>query len=292
MRPRARDDYATIRQQVASLLRQRLDHVRARRHKVARAVDGLRAWRKALAEAGGGRPKRTRNTVLTIGQQALTTARNSIAASVEANGRGVGKLRFSADGRAPVFTATDGREWVWSDRGSNDHRAQITLLRDYLHEAATRTVVPERAAQGGLVRSFFASEKATVLAGLAPVIHEGFMIEIPTCVAASGALKCGTGNVDLLLHAGQGRNARFVVCELKRPGAGAAADPYPALRQAIQYASAMDIEVNGIDGLLEPADVELYREFYAAYSASSRRSSNARTRRCDNWSVSAPPELE
>jgi hypothetical protein len=266
----AREDYATIVASVRELLRSNPERVEARRRKAKAIVDGLARWRTALDVADESRPKRTRGVVLSITQGALLRAGRTIVANVEVNGRGAGALEFHADTKAPVFTTLEKTRLVWSNttRGSQ-HRNDARLIREYLATAAERTLVPERTAQGQLLRSFFATPKHPLLRNLSPVAPAGFMMEIPAPVAASGALTDGTGNIDLLLRTGRGRNSRFVVCELKKPGA--AIDPYTVLRQAIRYATALCVEVNGIEGAIAPANPALYRKLYGASGNSKLR---------------------
>ncbi len=265
-----REDYATIVAGVRELLGSNPDRVEARRGKAKAIVDGLARWRATLADAEDRRPKRTRGVVLSITQGALLNAGDTIVASVEVNGRGVGKLEFHARAAAPTFTTLEKKRLVWSNTTrSREHRNDARLIREYLANASEQKRVPERTAQGQLLRSFFATPKHALLRNLSPVAPAGFMMEIPAPVAASNALKDGTGNIDLLLRSGRGRYAGFVVCELKKPGA--TIDPYVVLRQAIRYAAALNVEVNGIEGVIKPANSSLYRKLYGATGDSKLR---------------------
>jgi len=269
-RVKMRADYLTIDKEVRALLRGHPEHVEARRKKAAAVVAGLERWRGALADANNRRPKRTRGVVLSITQGAWINAGVNITANVEVNGRGVGTLVFHANGEVPIFTTREGARLVWSNpTGDRGHAQDAQRIRAYLDKESERPLVPERTTQGRLVRSFFEGKKHELLRQLKPVAPDGFMMEMPAPVSASGPLKVGTGNIDLLLHAGQGRNARFVVCELKKPGA--AIDPYVALRQAICYAAALDVEVNGIEGAIAPADRSLYRKLFGTTGESKLR---------------------
>ncbi len=87
-------------------------------------------------------------------------------------------------------------------------------------------------------------------------------MEIPTAVTAAG--KIGTGNIDVLARMGRGRNVRYVVCELKADKT----TPYDAMVQAIHYAAALSVEVNGIEHEIEPADWSVYRSFFGSKSTS------------------------
>lgn len=234
-----------------------------RRKQAARMVEGLRRLKAAKL------PYRmqTRGKVFTVTQENLCKAGSTLRVYVEVQGRRVGTLTYSTTSRIrPVFTCDDGTPFVWS---GDRHDAE--RIAKYFEACSSKPRSPERDAQGALVRAMFARGKHQLLAGLRPVRPAGCMMEIPVPVKASDRLDWGTGNVDVLVRAVGGPAARFVICELKRPGLRV--DPYDVLTQAIRYAAALDVEVNGIEGEdgIQPADASLYRELFGATGSAKLR---------------------
>jgi hypothetical protein len=234
-----------------------------RRRQAARMVEGLRR----LEATGLRYRKQTRDSVFTVTQESLCKLGPTLSVYVELQGRRVGTLVYSTTSRTPpVFISDDGPRFVWSG-----DRRDAERIAKYFEACASRPRSPERKAQGVLVRAMFARGKHRLLARLRPVRPAGCMMEIPVPVTASDGLGLGTGNVDVLVRAVGGPAARFVICELKRPGLKA--DPYRVLTQAIRYAAALDVEVNGIEGEagIEPADASLYRKLFGATGSAKLR---------------------
>lgn len=128
--------------------------------------------------------------------------------------------------------------------------------------ANMKTPSPERDLRGMMIQALIASPKQALLRNLWPVRPANLLMEFPAAVQRHGEI--GTGNVDLLARTGGGRWSTFVVCELKVDGT----TPYDALVQAIHYASALDVEVNGIIDKLPPADQSIYRSLFGSNSTS------------------------
>lgn len=248
--------FADLVQEVNALLstEEGAEKIRERREAATKMARGLRRW-----EEQKGRRLSSRGAVLTATQGALHGVTDELLISVEINGRGVGKLRVPGDG-VPLFTPKGTKaEWRWS--GDRDH---ATLINGVLDEYRQLKPVPEREVQGRLtrqLRALFADDKENrPRGGLAPVRPAGCMMEIPTAVAASAALRLGTGTVDVMARTGRGTGS-FIACELKEPNARVRV--YDVLAQAIRYAAALDIEVNGNDRI-GPANFAGYRTLFGA----------------------------
>ncbi len=230
--------------------------VLARREHAKKMADGLRRWGEELKSCR----MRYRGAIFTVTQGALEgalTRRASLIVSVEVNGVGVGQLEFSPE-RPPMFCATKDLDEPLAWSGNARDGAKINA---YLEHCALSKAMPERDVQGQMSARFRAlfdgAEKP--LGGLVPVRPTGCMMEIPTAVAASKTLHVGGGAIDILARTGRGRTGWFVACELKRSESAELAED--VLRQAIRYATALDVEVNGC-GLLPPADATVYRELF------------------------------
>lgn len=239
--------------------------IEARREHARKMADGLRRWTEDLKR---GR-MRYRGAVFTVRQGALEGAigrRASLVVNVEINGVGVGQIEFSS-ASPPMFSSnTDlATQLAWS--GSARDGAKINA---YLEQCRASKSMPERDVQGHMSARFRAlfGDAQKPVGGLVPVRPAGCMMEIPTAVAASSKLQIGGGAIDILARTGRGRTGWFVACELKRyDSAEPAAD---VLRQAIRYATALDIEVNGC-GLLPPADSACYRELFGGSGSAPLR---------------------
>lgn len=255
--------YAEIVDEVRRELRtpEGRDKIRRRRKMAARMVQGLRR----LNDAGSSYRKRTRDAVFTVTQDALCKAGSDLTVYVEVLGRRVGTLTYPATrATKPCFVTCEstpllekGARLIWSgDRRDGDR------IKAYFEACATRPRSPERDAQGALVRAMFARGKHPLLSRLQPVRPAGCMMEIPAPVTSDG-LGVRAGNVDVLVRADRGPSARFIVCEIKAPGLKTR--PHAVMEQAIRYAAALDVEVNGDgEGGIKPADASVYRSFFGA----------------------------
>lgn len=239
--------------------------VLARREHAKKMADGLRRWSEELKS---GR-MRYRGAVFTVTQGALEGAlgrRASLVVSVEVNGVGIGQLVFSPT-RPPMFSSgTDLKtQLAWS--GNAPDGAKINA---YLEQCRLSKSMPERDVQGRMCARFRAlfDVAQKPIGGLVPVRPAGCMMEIPTAVAASKTLRIGGGAIDILARTGRGRSGWFVVCELKRHDSAERADE--VLRQAIRYATALDVEVNGC-GFIPPADSAFYRELFGGSGSAPLR---------------------
>lgn len=240
--------------------REKIEHRRAHAKKLA---EGLRRWN----ELKSGRMRR-RGAVLTVTQGALEKAlsrRRVLQVSVEVNGVGVGKIQFSSQHR-PIFIASDpGSKLEWSGNARDG-----AMINAYLEKCRSRKSMPERHVQGDMSARFRAlfEDNNKPPGGLVPVRPAGCMMEIPTAVAASSTLKVGGGAIDILARTGRGRTGWFVACELKKPDSSE--HVYDVLRQAIRYATALDVEVNGF-GALPPAEPDVYRELFGGTGSARPR---------------------
>lgn len=193
-------------------------------------------------------------TVFTVRQGYLQNAANDIVVSVELRGNGVGTLLPPPKGHSyPILKTAEpeARELEWGGSGA---RAYIRACRDM------KPPSPERDLQGVIFRDMSTSPKHELLQNLWPVRPANCLMEIPTAVQRQG--RVGTGLIDLLARTGRGRWPTFVACELKVDST----TPYDAMVQAIQYAAALDVEVNGIPHVLKPADRSNYRSLFGSSS--------------------------
>lgn len=241
------------------------ERISARREHATKMAKGLRRWTDELKN---GR-MRYRGAVLTITQGGLERALGrdgALTVSVEVNGIGVGQIVFSPT-QQPLFFSTDAPTTglVWS--GDAVHGAKI---RAYLKQRRSSKSMPERHVQGHMSARFRAlfDGGESPPGGLVPVRPAGCMMEIPTAVAASKTLQVGGGAIDILARTGRGRSGWFIACELKK--LDSTERPADVLRQAIRYATALDIEVNG-RGLLPPADAAIYRELFGGSGTAAIR---------------------
>ena len=211
-------------------------------------------------EASGWVLKATRRkdgpnrTVFTVCQESLQQAGRGLEVSVELLGCGVGTLLPPPEGRDyPVLRTAkpEARDLEW---GGSEARAYIRAC------AQMKPSSPERHLQGEIFRELSTSPKHELLRNLRPVCPANCLMEIPAAVQRHG--RVGTGNIDLLARTGRGRWSTFVVCELKVD----TTTPYDAMVQAIQYAAALDVEVNGITNELPPADRSIYRSLFGSSS--------------------------
>jgi len=222
-----------------------------------RCEAALMAKRLGELKASGWVLKATRRqvgsdrTVFTVHQETLQKATNGLVVSVELRGCRVGKLLPPPNGRGyPILkTKQDARELEW---GGSEARAYIRAC------ANMKRPSPERDLQGVIVQALSTSPKHELLQNLWPVRPANCMMEFPAPVDRNGHI--GTGNIDLLARTGRGRWPTFVVCELKVDRT----TPYDALVQAIHYAAALDVEVNGITHELPPADRSIYRSLFGS----------------------------
>lgn len=228
------------------------EKIRKRRLEAARMAKGLRELK-----ASGWVLKATRRqvgsdrTVFTVHQRTLRRATNGLEVSVELRGIGVGRLLPPPNGRGyPILeTKQDARELEW---GGSEARAYIRAC------ANMKRTSPERHLQGVIVQALSTSPKHKLLQNLRPVRPANCMMEIPTPVDRYGNI--GTGNIDILARTGRGRWPTFVICELKVD----TTTPYDAMVQAIRYAVALDVEVNGITHELKPANRSVYRSLFGS----------------------------
>lgn len=211
-------------------------------------------------EASGWVLKATRRkvgsnrTVFTVRQGSLQQAGRGLEVSVELLGCGVGTLLPPPEGRDyPVLRTAEpeARDLEW---GGSEARAYIRAC------AQMKPSSPERHLQGEIFRELSTSPKHELLRNLRPVCPANCLMEIPAAVQRHG--RVGTGNIDLLARTGRGRWSTFVACELKVD----TTTPYDALIQAIQYAAALDVEVNGIAHELPPANRSIYRSLFGSSS--------------------------
>lgn len=240
------------------------DRLLARREHAKTMADGLHRWEQLKS----GRIRR-RGAVLTVTQAALENAFTGpgvLRVSVEVNGVGVGKLVFSTK-RGPLFTSTEDpqKKLEWSGNARDGE-----VINAYIEQRRSSKSMPEREVQGNMSARFRAlfDDAQRPPGGLVPVRPVGCMMEIPTAVAASKKLKVGGGAIDILARTGRGRTGWFIACELKKPKA--TDHPRDVLRQAIRYATALDVEVNG-RGLLPPADAAVYRELFGGSGSAALR---------------------
>lgn len=230
--------------------------VLARREHAKKMAEGLRRWDKELKSCR----MRYRRAVFTVTQGALEGAlgrRASLVVSVEVNGVGVGQIVFSPT-CVPMFSAS--KEFDEPLAWSGNARDGATI-NAYLDRCGQSKSMPEREVQGQMSARFRAlfESAAKPPGGLVPVRPAGCMMEIPTAVAASKTLQVGGGAIDILARTGRGTTGWFVACELKRHDSSEHVED--VLRQAIRYATALDVEVNGA-GFLPPADAATYRELF------------------------------
>lgn len=239
--------------------------VLARREHAKKMAEGLRRWSEELKS---GRMRR-RGAVFTVTQGALERAlagRASLSVSVEVNGVGVGQVEFSPTHK-PMFSATKDLDDQLAWSGNTQDGAKINA---YLEQCRLSKSMPERDVQGHMSARFRAlfDGAQKPLGGLVPVRPAGCMMEIPTAVAASKTLQVGGGAIDILARTGRGRTGWFVACELKRYDSTERADG--VLLQAIRYAIALDVEING-RGVLPPADATVYRELFGGSGSAPLR---------------------
>lgn len=193
-------------------------------------------------------------TVFTVRQSSIQKAAKGLEVSVELLGNGVGTLLPpQKTGSYPLLRTNEpeARELAW---GGAEARA-------YVRSRSLRRASVERRVQGEVVRELLKTPKHRLLQNLWPVRPANCMMEIPTAIERRG--RVGTGNIDLLARTGRGRWPTFVVCELKTDST---TTPYNALVQAIRYAAALDVEVNGISHRLPPADRSVYRRLFGSNS--------------------------
>jgi len=251
------ETYAEIAEcvQRTLLTKQGRSHIAKRRVAAEKMAKGLRA----LERSGWVLNARRRNigttrTVFTVRQGFLQQATKGLEVSVEIRGIGVGTLLPPTRGnKYPLLRTLESepRKLEW---GASE-------ALEYIRKRAEKTKPsPERELQGVLVRDMSSSPKHDLLKNLHPVLPARCMMEIPAAVTADGSI--GTGNIDVLARTGRGRNVRYVVCELKVDKT----TPYGAMVQAIRYAAALSVEVNGIEDEIEPADRSVYRSFFGSKS--------------------------
>jgi len=222
--------------------------IRQRRSASARMARGLQGL-----EASGWVLKASRRqvgsdqTVFTVRQGSLQNSEKGLVVFVELCGNGVGTLLPPRSNRGyPILRTTepDPRELEWAGRDA----------REYIRACSNmKQPSPERDLQGVILHDLLKSPKHELLRNLWPVRPANCLMEIPTAIQRRGQI--GTGNIDLLVRTGRGRWPTFVICELKVDKT----TPYDAMVQAIHYAVALDVEVNGIANEIEPADRALYR---------------------------------
>lgn len=263
----ARSRYEQIVRKVHELLAtaQGRERILARREHARKMAEGLRRWNEQLKI---GRIRR-RGAVLTVTQGALEKAldrQGALRVSVEVNGVGVGQIVFSST-RGPLFAAAKDpvAQLAWSGDARDGER-----INAYLKQCRSALSMPERDIQGHMSAHFRAlfDDEQKPFGGLVPVRPAGCMMEIPTAVAASKKLQVGGGSIDILARTGRGRSGWFVACELKKPESTERA--YDVLCQAIRYATALDVEING-RGLLPPADAAVYRELFGGSGSAPLR---------------------
>ena len=253
------ETYVEIVERVQSTLltrdsRERIAKRRAAAEKMAAGLRDLEAsgWLLKARRRNVG----TATTVFTVGQGFLQNAAKGLLVSVELRGVGIGTLLPPTEGHEyPRLNPSDSMrgdmEW-----GGSEALAYIRARGESIKPSR------ERELQGIFVREMSSSRKHNLLKNLQPVIPAGCMMEIPAAVKASGDR--GTGNIDVLARTGSGRSTRYIVCELKVDKTR----PYDAMLQAIHYAAALDIEVNGIENEIKPANRSVYRLLFGSKSTS------------------------
>ncbi|MDA9982977.1 hypothetical protein N9H39_09680 [Gammaproteobacteria bacterium] len=253
------ETYAEIVERVQSTLltRNGRAHIEKRRAAAEKMAKGLRV----LETTGWFLKARRRNvgptrTVFTARQGSLQQAAKGLQVWVELRGVGVGTLLPPTKGNEyPRLkpSVEEGRDMEW---GGNEALEYI--------RARVENIKPshERELQGIFVRDMSSSPKHDLLKNLQPVRPARCMMEIPAAVNASGEIR--TGNIDILARMREGRSTRYVVCELKVDKTA----PYDAMVQAIHYATALDIEVNGIENEIEPANKSVYHFLFGSKSTS------------------------
>ena len=251
--------YTEIVERIRDILRtpEGQEKIRQRRHAADLMANGL-----SKLKASGWVLRATRRqvgshrTVFTARQGSIQEAANGLEVFVELRGNGVGTLLPPPDGHNyPILKTCEPEvrdlEWGGSD------------ARDYIRECANMMrPSPERDLQGVIVQDLSMSPKHELLQNLQPVRPANCMMEIPSAVKRNGDI--GTGNIDILARTGRGRSTTCVVCELKVDKT----TPYDTMVQAIHYAAALDVEVNGIKHELEPADRSVYRVLFGSNSTS------------------------
>lgn len=164
----------------------------------------------------------------------------------------VGEVRWTSIGKfeTPSFwfypkeqfrTALGFRDgpWKWS-RNSKDG-SEIRKFLGACEQNPSASAKNEREIQWQLAQALLDDPKEPddALRNLSPVIWNGCFTEIGVSVKLTGA--SGTGNIDLVVRRRNGRQAGFLVCELKTTGE---TDVELALKQALRYASALNHEAN------------------------------------------------
>lgn len=142
--------------------------------------------------------------------------------------------------------------WKWSKDGRHGQAIREFLKLCESHPKAKPD--NEREIQWQLAHAF-KKDKSGALRGFQTVKWHGLFTEIGVSVTESG--KLGTGNIDLVVRRGKGGQRGFLVFELKKPGD---TKIEAALIQALQYATALHIEVNN-GGL---GNQENYRKVFGA----------------------------
>lgn len=132
-----------------------------------------------------------------------------------------------------------GRSWEWSRDLLKGHEMRDFLYSCKNHEKAKST--NEREIQWQFADALLSPDKSEnkALGRLRPVVWNGCFAELGVCVTAKGTV--GNGTIDLMVRSGKGFPRSFLIFELKKPGVR---DVKKALRQALSYATALNIEAN------------------------------------------------
>jgi hypothetical protein len=250
------ETYAEIVDRVRGILltaegRKKIHQRRSAADKMAQGLQELKAsgWILNAKRRQVG----SHQAVFTVSQGPLQGAAKGLVVSVEFRGVGAGKLLPPPSGhKYPILQTIEDevRELEW---GGSEARV-------YIRSRANIKPMCEREIQGVIVRDMSLRSKHELLQNLRPVRPAKCMMEIPTAVTEPG--KIGTGNIDILARTRTGRSTTYVVCEVKVDKT----TPYDAMVQAIQYAAALNVEVNGITGEIKPADRSVYRALFGSRS--------------------------